>query len=113
MLLGKPVHSAHNGFLEEVLNTGIVGLAFLLMFCVCAVAVAMRRARMGDPFGWLAFVFVVLYLLLNVTSALVQEAPEIPFMMILVTLGLMANKRKPPAPRRAAGAVRGRVASPR
>ncbi len=110
---GKSVHSAHNGFLEEVLNTGIVGLAILLLFCICAIAVARRRARLGDSFGWLAFLFVVLYLLLNVTSALVQEAPEIPFMIIVVILGLMASKRTTPTPRRAAGAVRGRVASPR
>jgi len=111
LLLGKFVRSAHNGFLEEVLNTGIVGLALLLAFCICAIAVARRRARMGDPFGWLAFLFVVLYLLLNMTSALVQEAPEIPFMIILVILGLMANKRVTPTPRRAPGAVRRRVAS--
>jgi len=111
LLLGKFVHSAHNGFLEEVLNTGIVGLALLLAFCICAIAVARRRARLGDPFGWLAFLFVVLYLLLNMTSALVQEAPEIPFMIILVILGLMANKRVTPTPRRAPGAVRRRVAS--
>jgi len=111
-LVQKSAVSAHNGFLEEVLNTGIVGLAILLMFCICAIAVARRRIRMGDPFGWLAFLFVVLYLLLNMTSALVQEAPEIPFMILMVILGLMANKRVTPTPRRAPGAVRRRVASP-
>jgi exopolysaccharide production protein ExoQ len=92
LLAGKHVLSAHNGYLEEVLNTGIVGLAILLMFCICSIAVARRQARLGDPFGWLAILFVVFYLLLNLTSALVQEAPEIPFMLILVILGLMANK---------------------
>jgi hypothetical protein len=83
------------------------------MFCICAIAVARRRARLGDPFGWLVFLFVVLYLLLNVTSALVQEALEIPFMIILVILGLMANKGMTPTSRRATGAVRRRVSSPR
>lgn len=111
ILVGKPVQSAHNGFLEETLNTGIVGLAILLMFCICAIAVAWRRARLGDPFGWLASMFVLLYLLLNMTSALVQEAPEIPFMIILVILGLMANKRFTPTSRKATGAVRSRVAA--
>lgn len=112
LLAGKFVRSAHNGFLEEVLNTGIVGLAILLMFCICAIAVARRRARLGDPFGWLAFLFVVFYLLLNVTSALVQEAPEIPFMIILVILGLMANKGVTSTSRRETGAVRKGVAPP-
>jgi O-antigen ligase len=113
LLTGKSAVSAHNGFLEEVLNTGIVGLAILLMFCVCAIAVARRRADLGDPFGWLVFLFVVLYLLLNVTSALVQEALEVPFMIILMILGLMANKGTTPTSRRATGAVRRGVATPR
>lgn len=112
LLTGHSVVSAHNGFLEEVLNTGVVGLAILLTFCVCAIAVARRRARLGDPFGWLALLFLVLYLLLNLTSALAQEALEIPFMIILLILGLMANKQMTSTPRRATSAVRRRLASP-
>jgi O-antigen ligase len=113
LLAGKPIVSAHNGYLEEVLNTGIVGLAILLTFCICAMAVARRQGRLGDPFGWLAFLFVVLYLLLNMTSALVQEAPEIPFMLILMILGLMANKGVTSTSRIATDAVRREVAPPR
>jgi O-antigen ligase len=113
LLAGQGSLSAHNGYLEEVLNTGMVGLAILLTFCFCAIAVVRRQARLGDPFGWLAFSFLVLYLLFNVTNALVQEALQIPFMIILVILGLMANKRMTPTPRRATGAIRRRVASPR
>jgi O-antigen ligase len=115
-LLGNAPPSAHNGFLEEVLNTGVVGLAILLTYCFCAMAVARSRARLGDPFGWLAILFVVLYLLLNLTNALVEEAIQPPFMIILVILGLMASTRMTPAPRRPTGrptgAVRRRIDSP-
>jgi exopolysaccharide production protein ExoQ len=115
LLLGEWAVSAHNGFLEEALNTGVVGLAILLAFCLYAMAVGVRQARLGDPFGWLAFTFVVFYLLLNLTNALVQEALEVPFMIILAIFGLMANRSMTGAstPRRAASAVRRRVASRR
>ena len=115
LLVGKSAVSAHNGFFEELLNTGVVGLAILLTFCLYAMAVGVRQARLGDPFGWLAFVFVVLYLLLNLTNAVVQEALQIPFMMILAIFGLMANKSMTGAstPGGATSTVRRRVASPR
>lgn len=98
LLAGEHAVSAHNGFLEELLNTGVVGLAILLAFCLYAMAVGVRQAHLGDPFGWLAFVFVILYLLLNLTSALVQEALQVPFMMILAIFGLMANRSMTGAP---------------
>jgi exopolysaccharide production protein ExoQ len=83
--------SAHNGFLEELLNTGVVGLTILLAFCLGTLTVALRRARRGDPLGWLVFLFMVFYLLLNLTNALTQEYFQPPFVIILVALGLMAS----------------------
>jgi O-antigen ligase len=83
--------SAHNGYLEELLNTGVVGLILLLAFCLGTLTVALRRARRGDPLGWLVFLFMVFYLLLNITNALTQEYFQPPFVIILVALGLMAS----------------------
>jgi O-antigen ligase len=87
--------SAHNGYLEELLNTGVVGLTLLLAFCLGTLTVALRRARRGDPLGWLVFLFVVFYLLLNITNALTQEYFQPPFVIILVALGLMASGPAP------------------
>jgi len=83
--------SAHNGYLEELLNTGVVGLIILLAFCLGTLTVALRRARRGDPLGWLVFLLMVYFLLLNLTNALTQEYFQPPFVAILVTLGLMAS----------------------
>ena len=83
--------SAHNGYLEEVLNTGVVGLIILLAFCLGTLTVALRQGRRGDPLGWLVFLFMVFYLLLNITNALTQEYFQPPFVIILVALGLMAS----------------------
>jgi exopolysaccharide production protein ExoQ len=90
-LSGFSATSAHNGFVEELLNTGVVGLAILLAFLFHTTAVALRQARRGDPFGWLAFLFLVFYLLLNATNALIQSYFEVPFVIVLAILGLMAS----------------------
>jgi O-antigen ligase len=106
--------SAHNGYLEELLNTGVVGLAILLAFCLVTLTVVRRRARRGDPLGWLVFLFMVFFLLLNMTNALTQEYFQPPFVIILVALGLMASTpaTDPPTSLRAPAAARG-GASPR
>jgi exopolysaccharide production protein ExoQ len=87
--------SAHNGYLEELLNTGVVGLTILLAFCLGTLTLALKRARRGDPLGWLVFMFMVFYLLLNLTNALTQEYFQPPFVLILLTLGLMASGPPP------------------
>jgi exopolysaccharide production protein ExoQ len=84
-------NSAHNGYLEELVNTGAVGLTILLAFCLGTLTLALRRARRGDPLGWLVFLFMVFYLLLNLTNALTQEYFQPPFVLILVALGLLAS----------------------
>jgi O-antigen ligase len=91
--------SAHNGFLEELLNTGVVGLIILLAFWLGTLTVARSRARRGDPLGWLVFLFMVFYLLLNLTNALTQEYFQPPFVVILLALGIMASgPEKGPSP---------------
>ncbi len=92
LVTGFPWVSAHNGFLEELLNTGLVGLALLLVFYVYAMVVGVGEARRGDPLGWLAFLFVLYYLLLNLTNSLIQQYLEVPFIIVLVILGLMSTK---------------------
>jgi len=87
--------SAHNGYLEELLNTGVVGLTILLAFCLGTLTLALRRGRRGDPLGWLVFLFLVFYLLLNLTNALTQEYFQPPFVLILVALGLLASGPAP------------------
>jgi O-antigen ligase len=92
-VLGK--ESAHNGYLEELINTGVVGLTILLAFCLGTLTVALRRARRGDPLGWLVFLFMVFFLLLNLTNALTQENFQPLFVIILIALGLMASGPAP------------------
>ncbi len=89
-LVGFPVVSAHNGFLEELLNTGAIGLTLFLAFWTAAIFVALKTARRGRPLGWLAFLFLTFYLLLNLTDSLMQEYMEFPFLAAFVALGIMS-----------------------
>jgi hypothetical protein len=72
-----------------------VGLIILLAFCLGTLTLALSRARRGDPLGWLVFLFMVFYLLLNLTNALTQEYFQPPFVIILIALGLMASGPAP------------------
>lgn len=98
LLVGRSVVSAHNGYLEEVLSTGLVGLILLLVFLLSAILVALTTARRGDPFGWIAFVLLGYYVLLNMTNSLVQDFLQIPFLLILATLAIISSEPAPERP---------------
>ena len=92
-IVGFPVVSAHNGFIEELLATGLVGLGLFLAFWIYTMTLAARRARRGDPLGWLAFLFMTFYLMLNITTSLLQNHLELPMMAVFGIVGLMAVRR--------------------
>jgi hypothetical protein len=55
---------------------------------------------LGYALGWPLFLFIVFYMLLNLTNALTLEYFQPPFVLILLTLGLMASGPAPaPSPR--------------
>ncbi len=115
-IVGWSAPSAHNGFVEELLNTGIVGLTILLAFFFCAMLVAVRAVRQGDPLGWLAILFLLYYVLLNLTNSLIQEYLEVPLIILLAILSLLSSKPVPYSPtlrRDAPSAARGSVGSMR
>jgi O-antigen ligase len=96
---GFPVVSAHNGYLEELLSTGVIGLILLMVFWVYVMLLATSRGRQGEPLGWIALLFTVFYLFLNISTSLMQNYMEVPFIIIFALLGLMASRSAaaPPA----------------
>lgn len=97
--VGFPVVSAHNGFLEELLSTGTVGLLLFVAFWVYVIFLATNRGRRGEPLGWMTLLFMVFYLFLNVSTSLMQSYMEVPFIIVFALLGLMASRSAagPPA----------------
>lgn len=89
---GFPVVAAHNGFLEELLSTGAVGLLLFMAFWIYVILLATSRGRHGEPLGWLTLLFMVFYLFLNVSTSLMQSYMEVPFIIVFALLGLMASR---------------------
>jgi len=84
--------NAHNGYIDEILATGIIGLSLLLIFWACATVMALDRIRKGDNFGWLVILFVVWYMLNNLTQSIMQQYLEIPFIFPLILISLMVSR---------------------
>ncbi len=91
--VGFPAVVAHNGFIDELLATGAVGLTLLLIFWAYAGYAAIKRVRQGDNLGWLVILFILLYLLSNLTSSIMQLYLEVSFIVPLALIGLMESTR--------------------
>ena len=76
-LVGFPVVSGHNDFLDILLNAGVVGFIILLTFYVCTLAMVVARVRRHDPLGWMALLILTFYLPQNLTSSIFAEFYEI------------------------------------
>jgi exopolysaccharide production protein ExoQ len=112
-VVGFHAVSAHNGYLDMLLSTGAIGLAILLTFCVYTMALGIRRARRGDPLGWIVFLLLTFYVLQNLTVSTFTEFFEITLILSLVVLGLMASRplTAPPTSRKAVRSAPQRIAS--
>jgi exopolysaccharide production protein ExoQ len=92
---------AHNGFLDELLATGVIGLTLSMLFWLTALGVAIRTAIVErDEFAWLVSACIAFFLLLNWGDSIMQFYFRFPFYAALVALfALLAS------PRRAGGAA--------
>ena len=82
--VGWPAVNAHNGFVDEVLATGLPGLVLLFGAWVAAIRALARRAGQGDGFALLGAVWLGCFLLLNTTGTLTQFLFQFPFYSALV-----------------------------
>jgi exopolysaccharide production protein ExoQ len=84
----------HNGFLDEVLGTGVIGLILLLSAWLFGGVVAWRRR---DWFGAFVSSAMLLFLLLNVGDTIMQYYFQFPFYAALTALfALLARSTAEP-----------------
>lgn len=80
-----PAVVAHNGYLDEVLGTGLLGLVLVVTaWGTALVALARQASRERDAFSLLAAVWVGCYLALNLASTLMHDLFNFPFYSALV-----------------------------
>jgi O-antigen ligase len=86
---------AHNGYLDETLATGLIGVTLNVAFWLAALGVALWRAvHDRDEFAWLAAACISLYLLLNWGDSIMQFYFRYPFYASLVALFAMLGSAR-------------------
>jgi O-antigen ligase len=92
--LGAGINQAHSGYLEQYLNLGYVGLAFLAAIIVSALQSIRRQLRRDQSGAILRFCFVATAILYNYTEASFYGMNN---MWILFLLGCFDMSRQPAA----------------
>ena len=98
MLVGWAAPVGHNGYLDELLCTGAVGLALLLAFWLRAMQHSYKCLMAGSTAGALVFCCLQYTLLLNTTDSFFQAFFRLPFYAPLVALFALLAQRPDPAP---------------
>lgn len=93
-----PAVTAHNGYLDEALATGAIGLVLLVAAWLAAMWKGLRLASEGvDPRALVVFAWLGLFLLFNTAGSIMQWFFQFPFYVSLVglatLLGLQAASR--------------------
>jgi O-antigen ligase len=104
-VVGWEAPAAHNGFLDEALATGLIGLVLFLIFWLSGTVLALLiRARRKDPFATLVVATMLFFLVCNVGDSQMQWyarfAFYVPVTALFALLGRHAReeRRLPVAP---------------
>lgn len=68
-LLGTPINQAHNGYLEQYLNLGYIGVAFIAVIVLSGLLRVRRHLSVEPAAGMLRICFIVSAVLYNYTEA--------------------------------------------
>jgi len=84
---------AHNGYLDEVLATGLIGAGLSLAFWLVGLAFALARARdLRDDFAAVVVCWTLLFLLFNWGDSIMQLYFRFPFYVALTALFALAAR---------------------
>ncbi len=98
---GWPAVTAHNGYLDEALATGAIGLLLVVSAWLAATWTALRAVRARThPEAVVVFIWLGLFLLFNTAGSILQWYFQFPFYMSLIGLttlyGLQAQTANNP-----------------
>lgn len=68
-IIGVPINQAHNGYLEQYLNLGYIGVAFIGAIALATLSKVWRHLRLDYPGGVLRFCLLIIALIYNYTEA--------------------------------------------
>jgi O-antigen ligase len=96
-LAGWRAVAAHNGFLDELLATGAVGMILFLAFWLYGMALAVRHAHRSPASAqsaWLVFGWLLLFLMFNSLESIFQSFFQFPTYASLIGLFALVNARR-------------------
>jgi O-antigen ligase len=73
-----PAVVGHNGFLDELLGTGVIGLVLFLAFWFASMQFTLRVASEDKRSGYLVFAWLLLFLFCNSTLSILQSYFQAP-----------------------------------
>lgn len=73
-----PAVVGHNGFLDELLGTGVIGLLLFLAFWFASMQFTLRVAKEDKHSGYLVFAWLLLFLFCNSTLSILQSYFQAP-----------------------------------
>lgn len=89
-----PVH-AHNGYLDEILATGLIGNALLVGFFVWGLLWSLQLTRRGIDFGAVVASWIAIMLIANLTQNIFQDPFKASFFFPIAGLfALVAKERQ-------------------
>ena len=119
-LLGAGINQAHNGYLEQYLNLGYIGVAFIAVIMLSGLLRVRRHLSVDPAAGMLRLCFIVTAVLYNYTEASFYGMNNIWLLLLLACLEV-PRQRQPRAvastpisarPRAGSGALRSSPRSP-
>jgi O-antigen ligase len=94
--IGEKINQAHNGYLEQYLNLGYIGVAFIVIIMLSGLLKIRRHLSFDQPAGMLRLSFLVTAILYNVTEAAFYGLNN---MWMLLLLACIDGPRPRPAVR--------------
>jgi exopolysaccharide production protein ExoQ len=76
----------HNGFLDELLATGTIGLVLFLAFWIAAMWLSLHSTRQHKYAGYLVFSWLLLFLCFNSMGSLMQFYFQMPTLLSMTAL---------------------------
>jgi O-antigen ligase len=91
--LGSGINQAHNGYLEQYLNLGAIGVAFIAIILVSSLMKIRRQMLFDAPAAMLRLSFVVTAILFNLTEASFYGINTIWLLLLLAALDVSTPRQ--------------------
>jgi O-antigen ligase len=92
--VGRTINQAHNGYLEQYLNLGYIGVAFIVAIIVSGLIKVKKQLHVDYSAGILSLCFIVIALLYNFTEAAFYGMNNL-WMLLLLSVMVVPLQEEP------------------